>query len=581
MAKVTTAQISDDVLASKVETSDRLVYSNYFVPFVVTFDDGLTPVIPFYVKHQLLDLVAYGGLNMDRLQAILSELKAPELWAANQMDTAREHWHKTSIVALSDHLDPGGVVRRIAGDGLNSVARDIQETAGLLTVLKAQLDTSGQEILHLAEGRLGESMRELAERSAADRSVSAQPSVLGNQDVEVVAGLLQSQIGYGFLDRTRISPVGFAVGERVFTHGLAPGEEVVLEQKTFTKRLATFEEEIDQERQFDIELSSTYSTELQEGFERQRARNDQWDVHYTKNWSYTSPFSIYGTWATDNNFNYNKSVTEASQGVRRRSVKENQQASSKISARYRAQHKTVFRVTTEQGYEASARRTIRNPNRTTPLTLHFFKALQRLRLRQERYGVRLCWAPVVNAPGAQMLIRLRAGRQRILDEAAAKLPPPPKKPSASTDGTSSKREEKVFASAVTHADQHNWTAGQNYDYDVEVTVPQGWSWDEVPQNVRIDTSASLRTPGTYSVYKIGIPVLSEGGVMVRVHVDAGDRAGAQAIYFQVTIVGVKDGPAPPGTAQNEAYLAALEDWRTEVGEWEAARRRPRSGGRCR
>src|SRR6185295_12248797 len=57
------------------------------------------------------------------------------------------------------------------------------------------------------------------------------PSVLGSQTTELVAALLASDIGYAFLDRTRIRPAGFALGEHVYALGLAPGEEVILEQK--------------------------------------------------------------------------------------------------------------------------------------------------------------------------------------------------------------------------------------------------------------------------------------------------------------------------------------------------------------
>src|SRR4051812_35888437 len=54
----------------------------------------------------------------------------------------------------------------------------------------------------------------------------------GNR-IDVLQQLLSSELGYLFFDRTRIRPQRFMIGEHVFALSHAPGEEVVLEQKTF------------------------------------------------------------------------------------------------------------------------------------------------------------------------------------------------------------------------------------------------------------------------------------------------------------------------------------------------------------
>ncbi|MEE3918927.1 hypothetical protein V2I01_12320 [Micromonospora sp. BRA006-A] len=69
-------------------------------------------------------------------------------------------------------------------------------------------------------------------------------------------------------------------------------------------------------------------------------------------------------------------------------MKDSRTATSKVAARYRTQHKTDFKLVTETGAESSSKRTVRNPNRATPITLHYFKVLQRLELAHERYGAR-------------------------------------------------------------------------------------------------------------------------------------------------------------------------------------------------
>jgi hypothetical protein len=237
--------------------------------------------------------------------------------------------------------------------------------------------------------------------------------------IEDLLLLLQSQVGYLFLDRTRISPSGFAIGEHLYTLSLAPGEEVVLEQKTFSKREVTFEEQTEEETQKDLELSSTLSTELQEGAEFQRSRTN------------SAGFTVGGTVGGDikgvevsANLGFSTNVTEASNETRKRSIKENTTSTQRVAARYRAAHKVSFSVAAQTGFEASSRRVVRNPNRFTPINLHYFKVMQVLELTQQRYGVRLCWAPSVKDPGFDLFDRIRIGREAILQKAEQITLPP-------------------------------------------------------------------------------------------------------------------------------------------------------------
>ena len=70
-----------------------------------------------------------------------------------------------------------------------------------------------------------------------------------------------SEIGYLFIDRTRIRQNGFCLGEHVYTMSLAPGEEVVLEQKSYKKEIISVEDTI--EREFEQTIKS-YSEILKE-----------------------------------------------------------------------------------------------------------------------------------------------------------------------------------------------------------------------------------------------------------------------------------------------------------------------------
>src|SRR5439155_15786379 len=129
-------------------------------------------------------------------------------------------------------------------------------------------------------------------------------------DVEFVQGLIRPDVGYAFLDRTRITPIGFALGEHVYALSLAPGEEAVMEQKTYTKRQLTFEEQTEQEKQYDLELASTYTTELQEGLERQRSLTDTSGLSLSHTGQYTSPKGIWGQFNASHTISYTRNVTE-------------------------------------------------------------------------------------------------------------------------------------------------------------------------------------------------------------------------------------------------------------------------------
>jgi hypothetical protein len=592
--RVVVANVSDEALTSGVEWSDRYVYANYFVPLLVTFDDEVTPILPFYVKQQLVELLRYYDMNEDRLHAILGSLDLPELWSTNDMDEAQERFIRSedeqavasspprtrslAVTAGGAEFGDASELTPSSDESRERITLTIRAAEGLLAALAPELDVAGREVLSLASERLTESLHLLMPGDGSPRDTDVpvvdlvRPNVLTDQDLDLIAGLLETPVGFGFLDRTRISPIGFAIGEHVYALGLAPGEEVVLEQKTFTKRQATFEEQTDQERQFDIELSSTYSTELQEGLERQSSQSDTWGLNLSHTGAYSSGPTPWGQWDGNHTIAYTKNVTDANQYARKRSLKDGQQASGKVSARYRTQHKTLFRVTQEQGFEVASKRTIRNPNRVTPITLHYFKTLQRLRLRQERYGVRLCWAPSIRDPGRAFLDKIRVGRQRIFDEVMGNLPPEPHPPASSniSMGTTTRNQRRVWSPLI-EADQDGALNAQNVNYTIDVAIEDGWSWDGDPTSVVADDSATERTAGTYNVRVFGTPVLVSNGVRVVVRVEAGERPSAPPIYFQVGVMVVQDVTISGSAGADVAYQAALEEWRSRAKDWADSR----------
>jgi hypothetical protein len=384
-----------------------------------------------------------------------------------------------------------------------------------------------------------------------EREESDEPS----QDIDVLRQLLQSEMGYLFFDRMRIRPSGFALGEHVFSLSLAPSEEVVIEQRTFSKRETTLEEQSEQERQIDLELSSTLSTELTEGVERESSKNEQ------------TGFNIGGSVGgkiegvdVKVDAGYSHNVSEASSQSRQRSVKDSSVATSKVASKYRALHKTTFKVSTEERFEQGAKRVIRNPDRFTPIDLHYFKLLRRLELTQERYAVRLCWAPAVKDPAAEVIGRIELGKKQIIERALAAVdvplrpaePPKPQKPPV------------VAASERKEADKYGLTGDMRADYDLAIAVPNGYLWNGNIDEVAELTQVWGRPSDAMGWNIVGVPFERDGELIVGIHVGANSWLGGPKIFMQA-----KARFIPVPAEDDPEYKKSFNEWQGKLAQWEA------------
>lgn len=574
MSKKYVADISEEVMSFKTEYSDRFVYSNYFVPLKITFDDAHTPLLPFYNKQKLLEVHYQGVLDLDRLQNILKDIGYPELWAKNELDEAKERLEST--------LSTNPEFLKLVDQNSNDIRRSLMAVKDKLGVLTPKVRGANRELLTSVNEKLSETTTLLNQIKFPGRQELflekyEKPTILSQQELEFISGLLQSEIGFLFLDRTRIRPVGFGLGEHVYSLSLAPDEEVTLEQKTFTKREVTFEEQNEQENQFDVELSSTYSTELQEGFERQKSRSDSWGLTWGVGAQYTSPETMYGQVNANFTLNETRSVTEAHQESMRRSVKDSQTASSKVSGKYRTQHKTTFKIVSEQSFESTSKRTVRNPNKTTPVTLHYFKVLQRLKATQERYGARLCWAPSIKDPAVTFFEKIRKGKQYIIDEAIKKLPAPPVEPAppGSSDApVTTKPETKFFYSSIREADDWGLSGDMSAEYQVDIPFTSDFTWDGQVSNINIQI-ITKREQKDVSRWIVGMPYPTDGGsgqvLRVTIHIGAKSWLFGPGISYQVAANFTKNVTVTEQTGENTIYNDALADYRIRLKEWEDER----------
>lgn len=376
-------------------------------------------------------------------------------------------------------------------------------------------------------------------------------------DIEVQRALLSSELGYLFLDRTRIRPTGFAIGEHVHSLSLAPGEEVVMEQRTFSKRETTFEEQSEQEKQYDLEMSSTLSTELAEGLDRERSHGTQ------------STFAVGGSAgaeykgaSVEADVSYSESVSDASSQARKRSVKSSSTSSSRVASKYRAMHKTTFRVATEDRFEMTSKRVIKNPNQYSSLDVHYFKILRRLELRQERYGARLCWAPAVEDPASEVAARIAKRREEIVSRALAGVTVPPR-----PDAPVREDKPKVFVtSEVTEADQWQINGGQSGNYELPIDIPAGYVWNADANEVAALTSVWGR-PADNMWWKInGTPWVDGAELIVPIHVGCKGWLGGPKVFMQA-----KAGFVPDPNAVDPEYQQEYQQWLLDVQEWEAGK----------
>jgi hypothetical protein len=523
MQKPIIAELDEQIVSSGRTDSDRYAYSNYFNPLTLNYAGTSTPVLTFYQKQLLQAAVLR---NPALAQAAGSDPQFSALMDTNDMPALKE-----AVATLT-----------AAGGGVESRGTELAtEDCGC----------SGTGVMQRSGAQVP------GTKLALDLSV-ADPRLAAAQASDTLLNLVRSEIGYLFLDRTRIRPTGFAVGEHVYSLSLAPGEELVLEQKTFSKRQTTFEQQDESEQQYDLEMTSTLSTELQEGLEWQNSRNT------------SSGFQAGGSVGGNIkgvdvgvNLAYSENVADASSRTRTRSVKDSNTSSSRVASRYRTQHKITFQLSTEERFESTSKRVVKNPNRFTPISLHYFKILQTLQLTQERFGARLCWAPAIKDPGFDLFQRIRDGRAAILRR-VEEVPVParpvePVKPDLPAAWNESGEVE---------ANDWGLTCDMSADYDIEIPTPvDGYVWDGDRDRVR--HSVVVRAEGVkrgWGWHVVGEPWSEGDRVKIKVHVGVDWKVfgGCGRIYIRA---GANFLPGP--TVDDPEYREAYKVWQQEMKTWSA------------
>jgi hypothetical protein len=563
--------LTDKLISCSIGFSDRYVYSGYFVPLPLNFEGSAVPILTHLQKTMLVPYLTMAEqfftkpeqmaalnsvLEMNDLVKLKEKLTQPQLNVA--LDRRSDNFER-QVSLLQDVVRQVTVNLGDIGATISAQAATNPAASVTLKMLEQQQDQLMAVTADLTSTSYAASAAAQLLSSMNDATQQQQREMMSDeQRLDLLLNLLKTQIGWLFLDRTRIRPIGYAVGEHVHSLSLAPGEELVVEQKAFSKRQATYDELTEQERQFDLELSSSLSTELQEGLDEQVNRN----ATNGQGFGAISGFDVQLNLFDIVNLQKFK-TTEASNDTKRRSVKDSQSATAKIAAKYRALHKIEFKVTREEGFESTSRRTLRNPSKYTPMQLHYFKILRKMEMKQERHGVRLCWTPCLQDPGRDVFKRMQEGRAAILRaaEVATPIPDEPKAP------TPASRPATAATNSVTVT---SWNPDGGTDTNVFVPVPitSDYVWDQSLANIKVSVDTEIDRNRIVTLRRVGATQIGPNiRVQVRLIVTPRTNWFNLAEYSPVKVVAEIRLIPDPATVDPE-FRKELDAWRIALREWE-------------
>lgn len=364
-----------------------------------------------------------------------------------------------------------------------------------------------------------------------------------------------SELGTLFLERTRISPAGCAVGDQVCSISLAPGEEVSIEQKSFSERQTSYEESTESGIEKEFEFSSTLTTDLQNSLSNTVSESQTRGFNISANAGGEVAGIKLGVDAS-----FSNTVNESDQTTRQNSSRNAQVNTTKIAAKLRSQHKITFKISETSRFESGTKRTFRNPNTFKPIDLLYFKILQKVSIAHERYGVRLCWAPFVPDPGKPVAILKEQARARFLQKAMADslLPIEPSRPIPTGKST------PPPVSVIDHElDDWGFFGEMVASYVIHVPMPAGLGWDGNLQSVTDSLQVTTTNLGLRQWWVLINEVKrTTTGIDVTVNGFASAGMAGAHILVSFAVQTVYD-----ATTVDPEHQKALDNWMIAHADW--------------
>ena len=408
------------------------------------------------------------------------------------------------------------------------------------------LDPNGNPVISVAQ--------QYVNRIVVAKPPESPPEVPRPGD-DVELGARASDFGIVILELTRITPVGFALGEHLLSLSLAPGEEVAIEQKVYSERSVTYEDASEREEQLDVELGSSFTTELSvaltRGLTDTRARGTTagLDVGFTYVATVTASAG------------YSDSITSALTNTENETLRNVATQTEKLTSRRRAQHKISMKVSDTSRFETTNKRILRNPNPFTPINLVYFKLLQKLDITHERYGVRLAWAPFIRDPGVVLDEAYLAARQAIENQLPLTLPALRARPQPPASFGSPFSQ----SSGIQELTQWGFWTDMRADYWFDIQPGQTnfmWDGDESTLSSTLNfTTTGWGPRGTPSVFVVRTE-RNGNGVRVLIHGGAGWGGAGAHLYIEFKVRFI-----PDTSAADAAFQEKLQAWEAEYQAW--------------
>src|SRR5262249_26437754 len=150
MSKAIVCDLKEEAVKIQQEPSDRLVYSNYFVPVQLTFPANDIQILPFYKKNFVLEAVKYGVIDPGGLARAPGGPAIVEVLRQNAFDptTATTLPNRTRVA-----LNNGETVANSDND---SALRGLGDAQELLTLVGTHLNQSDRSIFAVATKKIDE-----------------------------------------------------------------------------------------------------------------------------------------------------------------------------------------------------------------------------------------------------------------------------------------------------------------------------------------------------------------------------------------------------------------------------------------
>jgi len=466
-------------------------------------------------------------------------------------------------------LDPGVIssMRRVSGSTDSvEVLQSVRTARGALSRSAAEKQVNRKSLKALFFGPPKPLAGESASLHAGKRLLDQLDFALRVHDTGLYSPQEKgSEFGFLFLDRTRIRPVSIDLGEHFDSIALVPGQEAIYEVRSSLRRSVTVEDAIEREYEDTLERTSQLSSTDTRTSGEQDTQNRSTGTTTGLNVGVSDPTGAVPVEASSNT-SQNSSLATAATTSSQVSTTVAATKTSKVSSRIRQNHRTTIKRETQETFETLTRSTMRNSNPGHAVTLHYYKVMQRLEFQQERTGVRLCWAPFVSDPGANLRVRALRAYNAVVDAAigSLSLPPTPAPP------------KKEFVPS--------WKASEMYELllagmgclvmpgstteTFEITLAPG---EVLSGNVRVRAGGDGAQWVVIGTPKIASGPDSSGKIVVEVPMDIGLGIGAPVLEIAVEVEVLNE---VPGYEEAMAeYQTILRDREIEVSRLLTSARR--------